>query len=570
MTRITGGAAVVDVLRQAGVRHVFGLIGTSLLEVLDVLHDDPDITYVGVRHEQNAVHMADAYARVTGRPGVVLACQPGPGATNLVTGLAQARLAYSPVVAVAGLPASRHIDTDVFQEIDQQALFTPVTKLTRTVHAASRVPEYLDEAFRIANAGRRGPVVVNIPSDVLAAEVDASERPATLEPAAAPAPAAHAAAAAADLLNAAERPLIIAGAGVKWSRASESLMELADRLNAPVAASAGNADVVPNDYRLYAGQIGPRGNTVATGLARQADVILALGTRLGFNSTFYSHDNLSPTAKIIQVDIEPAAVGRYFPVEVAIVADAGELIGAVLSGIKQGPARDGWVDAFLAERRGLLDRRASGAAQPGALTPLAVCLAAQRVLPRETIVTVDTGTCCMQATDVIQTFGGPGSFLTPLDFGLVGFAYPAGLGAKAAAPDRPVLSVVGDGGFGMSMGEIGTAVGSGLPTVTVVMNNGAWGAEKAYQRDFYGARYVGANLVNPAFDQVARAFGAAGVRAATAAEVTAAVEQAIRDDVPTVIEVPVDPDQIISLRRDVFAHRSPAQGGHPSLAQGGR
>jgi thiamine pyrophosphate-dependent acetolactate synthase large subunit-like protein len=563
VTRTTGGAALVAALRQEGVRHVFGLIGTSLLEVLDVIHEDPDISYVGVRHEQNAVHMADAYARVTGRPGVVLACQPGPGATNLVTGLAQARLAYSPVVAVAGLPASGHLDTDVFQEIDQQALFGPVSKQVRTVHVAGRLPEYVHEAFRISLSGRNGPVVLNVPSDVLAADAN-SAGPAreAAAPAALPAPSASSAARAADLLNAAGRPLIIAGGGVAWARAGGALMELADRLNAPIVASAGHPDVVPNDYRLYAGQIGPRGNAVATGLARSADVILALGTRLGFNSTFYSHDNISATARIIQADVDPSAVGRYFPVEVGITADAGELIGALLPAVKQAAAREAWIGPFLADRQALLaDRASTAAAIEGALTPLAVCLAAQRALPRETIVTLDTGTCCMQSTDVIQTFGGPGSFLAPLDFGLVGFAYPAGLGAKAAAPDRPVLTIVGDGGFGMSMGEIGTAIGAGLSTITLVMDNGAWGAEKAYQRDFYGGRYVGADLVNPAFDQVAAAFGAVGVRARTADDVTAAVAQALRDDAPTIVHVPVNPDQIISLRRDVFAHRSAGQAG---------
>lgn len=558
MTTMTGGAAVAEALKNEGVRHIFGLIGTATMEILDALHGDDQITYVGVRHEQNAGHMADAYARITGRAGVALAGQAGPGATNLVSGVAQAYLAFSPLVAITGLPVSGHIDTGTFQELDQDALFAPITKRTFTVRETARLPEYIRDAFRIAESGRQGPVVVNIPSDVLGAKADVRlTAPETYRAFERGAPAPTTTARIVELLATSQRPLILAGAGVKWSRASDLVIALAERLGAPIVASAGNADVVPNDHALYAGQIGPRGNEVATDLARSADVIVALGTRLGFNSTFYSHDNISATAAIIQVDIEPSAIGRHFPVKVGVVADAGEVVRALLETGDRLTARTdpSWVADFKARRAALLEQRAAAVGAEGALMPVAVCGALQRVLPRNTIITLDTGTCCMQSTDVLQTFGA-GSFLTPLDFGLVGFAHAAGLGAKAAARDRPVVSVVGDGGFGMAMGEIGTAMAADLPTVTVVMNNGSWGAEKAYQRDFYGARYVGADNLNPAFDAVARAFGANGYRAETAAEVSEAVADALASGRPSVIEVPVDPTALVSLRRDAFAHRT--------------
>lgn len=553
------GTAVVEALRAEGVTHVFGLIGTALMEVLDALYDTPDITFVGVRHEQNAVHMADGYARVSGRTGVAFGCQPGPGATNLVTGVAQARLAFSPVVALAGLPSRNHLDRGAFQEVDQQALFTPITKKTFTVNDPDRIATYVRDAFRIAQTGQRGPVVVNIPGDVAAAEVDAIiEAPATNRPTGGPAPTADAVARTVELLAAAERPLIIAGSGIAWSRSSERLALLAERLGAPVANTAGNSDAIANDHRLFAGGIGPRGNPVATSLAREADVILAIGTRLGFNTTYFSNDNLSATAQIIHNDIDPAAIGRHWPVSVGIVADAGELIDALLVAVEQAPERD-WTRRFEVARAELTAARAAtltAAARP--LSPTAVCLAIQRSLPRDAIVAIDTGTICQQATDVMQTFQ-TASMMTPMDFGLVGFAYAAGLGAKAAAPDRPVLSIMGDGGFGMAMTEIGTAVSAGLNTVTVVMNNGAWGAEKAYQRDFYSGRYLGADVVSPPFDEVARSFGADGVRAESLDDVSAAVAKAIADNRPTVIEVPVDPDAIAGIRRDAFSHRTAAQ-----------
>ena len=554
---MSGGAAIAESLKVEGVRHVFGLIGTATMEILDSLYGSDSIRYVGVRHEQNAGHMADAYARVTRRAGVALAGQAGPGATNLVTGVAQAFMAFSPMVAITGLPISSQIDTGTFQELDQQAFFGPITKKTFTVRDPARIPEYLRDAFRIAESGRQGPVVLGIPGDVLGAHADIEiQSPETYRAIDSVAPSPAAIDRIVQLLSTAKRPVIVAGAGVKWARADRELAALAELIGVPVVASAGNPDVLPNDHELYAGQVGPRGNEVATGLTRSADVILAIGTRLGFNSTFYSSDNISAAAAIIQVDVEPSAIGRHFPVRVGVVADAGETLRALLrAGESIKPTVDpGWVGDFKVARGHLLEARAQVGEQNGMLVPVGVCNAVQRVLPRDTIITLDTGTCCMQSTDVLRTFS-PGSFLAPLDFGLVGFAHAAGIGAKAAAPDRPVVTIMGDGGFGMAMGEIGSAMAAGLPTVTVVMNNGSWGAEKAYQRDFYGGRFIGAENANPAFDAIARAFGAHGVVARTAEEVSAAVAEGLESDVPTVVEVPVDPAALVSLRRDAFAHR---------------
>lgn len=559
MAKGSGGAAVVEALRQEGVTHVFGVIGTATLEIFDALYDSADVTYVGVRHEQNAVHMADGYARIRGRAGVVLAGQPGPGATNVVTGVAEARLAFSPVVVIAGHTVSDQLDRNTFQEIDQQALFAPITKRTLTIHRADRIPEYLREAFRTSQAGRQGPVVVNIPGDLLAQQIELGYVPSSEGAGVATRASSAELERAAALLNSAKRPLVIAGAGVKWARASHDLAALAEAMNAPVTASAGNGDVIPNDHPLYIGQVGPRGNEVATELARTADVILAVGTRLGYNTTLFKHDNLNPEARIVHVDIEPTAVGRYFRAELAIAADAGATLEGLRPLVEQNEDRASWVADAQAGRAALLESRAERAREvTNPLHPLTVFTSVQEALPRNAIVTVDTGTISLQATDVMQTFEPP-ALLTPLDFGLVGFSHAAGLGAKAAAPERPVVSIMGDGGFGMSMVEIGTALAAGLPTVTVVLNNGCWGAEKAYQRDFFGGRYVGADIVNPAFDQIARAFGARGVAASTPEEITRAVADGLASGEPTVVEVAVDPDTMTSFRRDSFPHRTPPE-----------
>ena len=558
--KLTGGQAAVEAMKAEGVSHVFGLIGSATMEIFDALYDAPEIRFIGVHDERTGAHMADGFARMSGRAGVVLAGQNGPGATNLVTGLAQAKAAFSPVVSVAGALSTEHLYRDAFQEVDQQALFRPITKKVWTAPSAARVPELFREAFREAMAPRRGPVQLNLPRDVLAAEAafPPFQTPDAYRPCPAPAAAPEAVERAARLLAEAARPVIVAGGGIKSTGAADRALALAEALGAPTVTAPGHGDAVPFGHPLNAGQMGPRGNPVASRLAREADVILALGTRLGFNATFYSYDNLSEAAKIIQVEIEPTALGRHFPVEIGLLADAptaADQLREAIARIADRRRAEAWVETFQAERRAFLEQRDAEApmdARP--MQPAALFRTLRRVLPEDAAITMDAGTLCLQATDALE-YRRPLSLFTPLDFGLVGFSFACGLGVKLAAPERPVVSLMGDGGFGMTVSELSTAVDCGIATVTVVMNNRCWGAEKAYQRDFFGGRYIGADVSSPPFDKLADLYGAAGFRAETPAEAAEAVEAALACDRPAVVDVQIDPAALYSFRRDSFKHR---------------
>jgi acetolactate synthase-1/2/3 large subunit/sulfoacetaldehyde acetyltransferase len=562
MATLTGGNAVVEALKAEGVNHVFGLIGSAGMEVFDALYDATEIRFIGVRDERTGVHMADGYARAAGHAGVFLAGQNGPGATNTVTGLAQAYAAYSPVVCLAGSLSSAHVYRDAFQEVDQQALFKPITKKTWTVTRAARIPEMVGEAFRTALAPRQGPVALNLPRDLLAEPID------VVLPLRATAADAGAVAAGdpaalrrcATLLANAAKPLIIAGGGIKNSRAHEAVLRLAEILHAPVVTAAGHGDAVPCAHPLYGGQVGPRGNSVASDMARAADVILALGTRLGFNTTFYSYDNLNPAAKIIQVEIEPTALGRFFPVEIAVHGGAGSVAAQLADELAnhQAQAALAWETDFHRKRQKLLAERDTAGSQPAQpIQPAALFKALRDCTPDDAMFTMDAGTLCLQATDQLR-YCRPPSLFTPLDFGLVGFSYACGLGVKLACPERPVISLMGDGGFGMTLSEIGTAVSHGINTVCVVMNNGCWGAEKSYQRDFFGERYIGADVPNPPYDRVAELYDAAGFRVERTADMSDALAAALACGKPAIIDVMVDPDALYSFRRDSFQHRAAA------------
>jgi acetolactate synthase-1/2/3 large subunit/sulfoacetaldehyde acetyltransferase len=263
---------------------------------------------------------------------------------------------------------------------------------------------------------------------------------------------------------------------------------------------------------------------------------------------------------VAQVDIAAEAIGRHFPVEVGLVADAGEAIRALAPLVSADPRRAVWVEEAKADRARLLaDRAAMADREPEPMHPLTAVAAVQRALPRDAIVCADTGTCSLPVIDGVQTFVNPG-LLTPLDFGLVGFSFPAAIGAKAAAPDRPVVSFTGDGAFSMAMIELATAMEARLNTVTVILNNSCWGAEKAYQRDFFGSRFVGSDLTNPDFAAIAKAYGARGVHTDSPAELSEVVAAALEADVPTVIDVDIRQDTMTSLRRDFFPHKPALDG----------
>ena len=554
---LSGGQAVIESFKVNDVKIVFGLIGSATMELFDALYDTKDIRFIGVRDEKTGTHMADGYARATGQPGIIIAGQNGPGATNLVTGIAQANAAFSPVISIAGAIATEHVGKDAFQEIDQQALFETITKKTWSIKQTNKIPEILNEAFNLALTPRCGPVHVNLPRDILAnsdsfSEFNKFQKSTVTEISK------EDISKAIDIILSSSQPVIVAGGGIKNTQGHQEVINLAKILNIPIVSSAGHGDAIPFNENLYAGQMGPRGNPIASKLVKKADVIIALGTRLGFNSTFFSYENINEQASIIQVDIEPTALGRYFPISIGMCADAKTIAKELYNKIslkKEITKIEKWTKFFLDERKKyLINRDVVADINAYPIQPTGLFKILRETLPINSAITLDAGTLCLQATDMLN-YSKPPSLFTPLDFGLVGFSFACGLGVKLAKPERPVISLMGDGGFGMTISELSTAVQNNINTITIVMNNNSWGAEKAYQRDFYGERYIGSDIVSPPFDKVAKLYGAEGFNVKKISELKEAVSSALKLNKPSVINVEVDPKALYSFRRDSFKHR---------------
>jgi len=557
-SKLKGGQAAVQSLKKEKTKHVFGLIGSATMEIFDALYNEKNIKFIGVRDERTGSHMADGYARASNRPGVILAGQNGPGATNLVTGIAQAAAAFSPVVSIAGFISTKDNVKDAFQGIDQQSLFKPITKKTWTVSKVKKIPEIFSKGFKLAMSPRRGPVQINLPRNILSekAKFNINNNEKSYKTMDTTKGTKSNIQKAVKIINFAKKPVIIAGGGIKYAGNYKEVIKLAELINTPIVTSAGHGDAVPFNHKLNLGQMGPRGNLVASQLVKEADVIIALGTRLGFNSTFFSYENLNKKAKIIQIELENKMLGRYFPISVGICADASTVAKQLYNKIKINKLEEVniWTKKYLNERASYLQTR-DKIIENFPIQPANLFKQLRNILPKNSAITLDAGTLCLQATDALNYYNPP-SLFTPLDFGLVGFSFACGLGVKVARPDKTVISLMGDGGFGMTVSELSTAVNYNINTITIVMNNKSWGAEKAYQKDFFGKRYIGSDISSPPFDKIAELYGAKGFKVERSSEIGDAVKAALKCNKPAVIDVAIDPKALYSFRRDTFEHKT--------------
>ena len=546
MAELNVGRAVIELLKAERVTYVFGIVGSTFLDVLDALYDDTSVEYINVRHEQAAAFMADGLARVTDTPGVCLVTS-GPGATNLLTGVAAAYVAHSPVVVLVGGPALEHMQKDAFQDYDLVSMFRPVTKLAVQVTKPERIPELMRSALRAAMTGRRGPVFVEIPRDVLndqtvKTEMLAPDRYRALHP---QLPHPDAVREAARLLRAAERPLMLVGGGVTRAGANDLVVRIADQHGIPMITAYGRNDAVPNEHPLYVGPLGRAGAPEAAAACRRADMLLVLGSRLGQFTSHFDDRSIKPDTRIVQVDIETKDIGRYYPVALGIQADARETCAALLGALASDPlkASEAWrseIAKLREQRQTRLAGEAKLADRP--MKPQRVYAELRRVLPADTIVALDAGAAPAYGYDRLH-FTRPRTFLTPLDLGGLGFAFPEALGAKLGRPEAPVVAIHGDGGFLMNAQDLETAVRHAIHVVTLVMNNNCWGSEKAYQKAFYNERYIGCDIGNPRYDEYARLFGAAGYYVEHPDQVADTMKAALASGKPAIVEIPIDPNE---------------------------
>ena len=560
--------ALVETLAAQGVTHVFGIVGSAFMDALDIF-PAAGIRFVPVAHEQGAIHMADGYARASGRHGVCIA-QNGPGVTNFVTGVAAAYWAHSPVVFITPETGSMTMGLGGFQETEQLPIFSKITRYQGHVNNPRRMAEIAARCFDRAIL-ERGPAQLNIPRDFFYGEIEATiSEPLRIGQGAGDAAALDAAAA---LLAAARFPVILAGGGVIVAGATAEAVALADLLGAAVCNSYLHNDSFPASHALAAGPLGYQGSKAAMKLIAQADVVLALGTRLGPFGTLPQHglDYWPRLAKIIQIDSDPRVLGLVKPISVGIQADARAAAAALLERLNTrtlaGTAsraerlariaaeKAAWEAELTAwtQERDPYSLEVAGASKY--MHPREMLRALEQAMPPESMVSTDIGNICSVANSYLR-FDKPRSMFAAMSFGNCGYAFPVICGAKVARPERPAFAYVGDGAWGISFNELLTCARERIGVTVVVFNNGQWGAEKKNHVDFYSRRYQGVNLENPSWAAVARAFGCEGVTVERPADIAPALRDAARaqsDGKTTVLEMMVTQELGDPFRRDALS-----------------
>jgi acetolactate synthase-1/2/3 large subunit len=546
MPRMTGGKAVVESLKREGVEVVFGVPGVQIMHIFDAFYGEPGIRLITVRHEQTTVYMADGYARVKGKPGVGLVV-PGPGVQNASAALGTAYACSSPVLLLAGQVESHNLGQEkgALHEInDQLDVIRPITKWRQRVMHVEEIPEAIHESMHQMRTGRPRPTEVEIPWDVLGAAAEVTFPPSEEYPRLKPNR--EEVRRAVDLLVAARKPLFWAGGGVILSAASPPLLELAEALGAMVATTPEGKGAIPEDHPFSLGG-GYYGFGAVRWATPQADVVLAAGTR--FTNQMSPGTALRDPQKLIHLDVDPSVIGKNFPAEVALVADAREGLQALLAEIRgrklsRAPG-ERWPQP---ERDEMREKHRRWLLEKAPLQGDIVALLRKELSDEAILISgiTNIGYWCHLAYPVRR----PRTYLTPSYFATLGYSFPTALGAKVAAPDKPVVCVAGDGGFMYACGELATAMRYGINLITLVFTDQAFGSTKSDQRINFQGRVVGTELQNPDFAKLAELFGVKGMKAEPE-RLGSALREALRANRPVVIEVPIPtltpPFQIYSL-----------------------
>ncbi len=529
-----GSRALLKMLEDRDVEYIFGYPGATVIPIYDEIIDS-SIRHVLVRHEQCAAHMADAFARASGVPGVCLSTS-GPGVTNLVTGIATAYADSSPMIALTGQVGTGSLGLGAFQEIDAYSLMMPITKHGYRVLTPHRLPHVLAEAWEICQTGRPGPVHIDLPVDQLNAEIDVGvlDEGYGIKPVRTDLSGLEQ---AVRWIKDAERPVILSGGGVISAEASGEVVRLAETANIPVVTPLMGVGSIPWDHPLNLGPLGMHGRMPAYDTFRQADLIIAIGTRFS-DRTYSPHTHPDASCRVIHIDIDATEFGKHSRESIDLLCDAREgarLLADALYGCPG--SRTGWTDAVSGYREGCC---CCNDVDCEPISPRRVMCELNELIGDDMIITTDVGQNQMWAMHHLN-IGRPRQLLSSGGMGTMGFGLPAALGAKAARPEKDVVAVVGDGGLQMVIQELATAVTEELPVVICLLNNGWLGMVRQHQKLFWNARYSGVDLQEPPdFCRIAEAYGARGIRVEKPGEVGDALKTAIASGETCLVDILVD------------------------------
>jgi len=537
---VNGAKILVKSLLEEKVDVVFGLPGGAIIKTYDEIVQTPELRHVLVRHEAGAVHMAQGYARATGKVGVVMVTS-GPGATNCVTGIADAYMDSTPIVVITGQVPVPLIGNDAFQEADTIGITRPITKHSYLVKRVEDLARSVKEAFHIASTGRPGPVVLDLPKDVQAAstvfeypkEINLRGYQPVLE--------GHPGQIrkAAELINAAKQPVIYIGGGVLHSNASAEVMALAEKMQIPVTSTLMGLGSFPGDHPLFLGMLGMHGTWYANTALNTCDVMVTIGARFDDRATGKLAE-FGKQCTIIHIDIDPSAISKNVHVDVPIVGDVRWVLRNLLELVKPGETRP-WLQSIEVWKK---EHPLAYRSQGGGLKPQYVLEELNRLTNGDCIITTDVGQHQMWAAQYYRARR-PRSFITSGGLGTMGFGYPAAIGAAFARPGEPVINISGDGSFQMNAQEIATAVEHKLPVKAAIINNGYLGMVRQWQQLFYEKRYSHTQLdiTNPDFVKLADAFGCMGLRASKREEVAPVIQKALKEPGPVIIDFVVDKEE---------------------------